>query len=78
MSPLSAIGADILDLTGQNADAFGRLEEEAVVFDLTDDQKSYLKMIHQINDYIKNEYHAIHDFLWKSGHTGLQTAMPPR
>lgn len=73
-----SIGADVLDVTGSTAGTFGRLKEERVHFDLTKSQQNYLKMIHQINDYIKNEYHAIHHFLWKTGYTGQASELPPR
>lgn len=72
------IGADVLDLTGQNADMFGKLKEENTWFELTDAQKQYMDMVQNVNDYIKNEYHAIHTFLWKSGYSGVDHTMPKR
>ncbi len=75
---VSGIGADVLDLTGQNANMFGRLQEEPTWFELTVPQQQYLDMVQHINDYIKNEYHAIHEFLWKTGYTGMGNTMPKR
>ena len=72
------IGADVLDLTGQNADTFGKLHEENTWFELTTAQKQYMDMVQNVNDYIKNEYHAIHTFLWKSGYSGMGNTMPKR
>ncbi len=75
---LSGIGADVLDLTGQNADSFGRLQEENTWFELTPAQQQYVDMVQNVNDYLKNEYHSIHTFLWKSGYSGLTNQMPRR
>ena len=74
----TGMGADVLDLTGQNADTFGKLKEENTWFELTDAQKQYMDMVQNVNDYIKNEYHALHTFLWKSGYSGMGNTMPKR
>ena len=57
---------------------FGKLNEENTWFELTDAQKQYMDMVQNVNDYIKNEYHAIHTFLWKSGYSGMGNTMPKR
>lgn len=71
------VGADVLDVTGQNADTFGSLDETAVHFDLTESQMHFHNMIRTINDYVKNEYHAIHHLLWTTGYMRSKE-MPPR
>ncbi len=72
------IGADVLDLTGQSADTFGKLSEENTWFELTPNQQQYLEMVQNVNDYLKNEYHSLHTFLWKAGYSGMGNAMPRR
>ena len=74
----AAIGADVLDLTGQTAESFGQLKEQNVHFEMADNQRAHFEMTKSINTYIKNEYHAIHDFLWKTGYNGLSNPMPDR
>ena len=72
------IGADVLDLTGQSTNSFGRLEEEDVHFELSDNQKHYLQMLQTMNSYFKDEYHALHQFLWLNGHKSIPTSLPDR
>ena len=72
------IGADILDLTGQRADTFGELTEEPAYFELSPNQKRYQDMIYHMNNYIRNEYHAVHEFMWKSAFKSLSHQMPER
>ncbi|XP_023931125.1 endoplasmic reticulum-Golgi intermediate compartment protein 2 [Lingula anatina] len=67
----SAIGADIVDQTGQNIDSFGSLEEEDVHFELSPDQRTYQEMLQHVNSYMRDEYHAIQDFIWKTGYSGI-------
>ena len=72
------IGADVLDLTGQSTQTFGHLKEENVHFELSANQQHYLKMLQTMNSYFKDEYHALHQFLWLSGHKTIPTSLPPR
>ena len=67
-----------MDLTGQTAESFGHLKEEDVPYELSSNQRAHFEMTKNVNTYIKNEYHAIHDFLWKTGYNGLANPMPPR
>ncbi|ELU08142.1 hypothetical protein CAPTEDRAFT_19918 [Capitella teleta] len=72
------VGADVLDITGQNVASFGKLTEEEVHFELSPNQRKHLKSMSAINEYIRNEYHSIHKFLWRSGFGGYLAQMPPR
>lgn len=72
------IGADVLDLSGQNVASFGTLSEEDVHFDLSPKQESHLLAVRSINTYIRDEYHAIHKILWSSGYGGFKSPMPAR
>ncbi|XP_014676767.1 PREDICTED: endoplasmic reticulum-Golgi intermediate compartment protein 2-like, partial [Priapulus caudatus] len=72
------IGADILDLTYQNAASFGRLKEELTYFELSKNQRAYWDMIRSINGYIKEEYHAVHKLLWKTGYVQFPNRLPER
>ncbi|ESO13053.1 hypothetical protein HELRODRAFT_93645 [Helobdella robusta] len=62
----SYVGADILDILGENADKMGNLEEQSMNFDLTPSQQVSFKNMKSINDYARQEYHSIHEHLWKS------------
>lgn len=72
------MGADILDLTGQNTETFGHLKEEDVIFELSPRQKTFFDMVKHINTYLRNEYHAIHEFIWNTGYNTISSSMPPR
>ncbi|XP_074660322.1 endoplasmic reticulum-Golgi intermediate compartment protein 2-like isoform X3 [Tubulanus polymorphus] len=71
------IGADVVDLTGQNADSHGKLFEDPVYFDLSPAQQQYQNMVHRTNTYIRSQYHAIHDLMWQSGYQSMG-GMPKR
>ena len=68
----------MLDLTGQNVNSFGKLEETDVYFDLSPRQREFFEVMQGINDYVKNEYHAIHNVLWNTGYGLLSESMPAR
>ena len=74
----ASIGADVLDMTGQNADKFGKLEMTPVPFELTPSQQQYFNMVHNMNSYVREEYHAIHKLLWKTGYISVGGNMPKR
>lgn len=76
--PCSMIGADILDSTSQNVYAFGELHEEDTWFELGEEQRMYFDSMRYINTYLREEYHAISKFLWRSRETAIQGAMPAR
>ena len=72
------IGADILDKTNQNAFSFGRLKEENTWFELDSVQRLHFDEIQRLNQYLREEYHQLQDFLWKSGYTTLYGKIPER
>ncbi|XP_046379689.2 endoplasmic reticulum-Golgi intermediate compartment protein 2-like isoform X2 [Haliotis cracherodii] len=74
----SSIGADVLDLTGQDVHSYGRLKEEDTYFELTPNQQKYHTFLQEINRYLQEEYHAIQDLMWKSKTPAFRGGMPPR
>ncbi|XP_070200063.1 endoplasmic reticulum-Golgi intermediate compartment protein 2-like isoform X2 [Littorina saxatilis] len=72
------IGADILDQTGQDVFSYGKLKEEPVYFELSPKQQEYLKFTQEVNDYLRQEYHALQDLMWRSDKPTFRGAMPPR
>ncbi|XP_066584287.1 endoplasmic reticulum-Golgi intermediate compartment protein 2 [Prorops nasuta] len=76
--PCSTIGADVLDSTNQNLLAFDTLEEEETWWELTPNQRSHFDALKHMNSYLREEYHAIHELLWKSNQIALSSEMPTR
>jgi hypothetical protein len=72
------VGADILDLTGQNTESFGHLAEEDTHFELSPAQKEYFNVAQRINSYLRQEYHTLYEFLWNTGYNPQKSALPPR
>ena len=67
----SVIGADILDKTGQNAFSFGRLREEPAWWELDTNQRKHFDEVQRMNQYLREEYHQLQDYLWGSGYGRL-------
>ncbi|XP_051165804.1 endoplasmic reticulum-Golgi intermediate compartment protein 2 isoform X2 [Leptopilina boulardi] len=76
--PCDRIGADILDSTNQNFHHFEKLKEEDTWWDLSHEQRSHFDALKTMNLYFREEYHAIHDLLWKSNQIALLSEMPKR
>lgn len=76
--PCHAIGADILDSTGQNVLQFGSLEQEDTWFELSPQQRRHFDGMRQVNSYLREEFHAIQELLWRSGQSTLFGDMPKR
>ncbi|GFX14753.1 endoplasmic reticulum-Golgi intermediate compartment protein 2 [Trichonephila clavipes] len=74
--PCSKIGADILDVTNQNTQSFGKLEEEVTHFELTEPQRAQWDTMQKINLYIREEYHAIQDLIWRDGYSNILKGFP--
>lgn len=72
------VGADILDSTSQKVNMFGNLEEEDTWFELSDEQRRYFDNIRHVNSYLREEYHAIQELLWKSGGAYIYGQLPKR
>jgi len=68
----------VIDLTGQRVETFGVLDEEPVHFELSPEQRQQFQMTQNLNEYIREEYHALHKLLWKTGFMGKNNKLPPR
>ena len=74
---VTEIGADVVDVTGAGAETFGELEEENVYFELSPLQQHYMDSVKEVNSYIRQQYAAMHEILWKTGYLGMG-GMPKR
>jgi len=75
---LPVIGADILDSTGQNVLQFGSLEQEDTWFELSPQQRLHFDGMRHVNSYLREEFHAIQELLWRSGQATLFGDLPKR
>ncbi|CAK9831168.1 Endoplasmic reticulum-Golgi intermediate compartment protein 2 [Anthophora retusa] len=76
--PCGRIGADVLDSTNQNMIRHESLEQEDTWWELTQEQRSHFEALKHMNSYLREEYHAIHELLWKSNQVTLHSEMPKR
>lgn len=76
--PCGRIGADVLDSTNQNMVGHESLEQEDTWWELTQEQRSHFEALKHTNSYLREEYHAIHELLWKSNQVTLYSEMPKR
>ncbi|XP_014296729.1 endoplasmic reticulum-Golgi intermediate compartment protein 2 [Microplitis demolitor] len=76
--PCSLIGADILDSTNQNLLGFEPLTEEETWWELSPNQRSHFDALKHMNSYLREEYHAIHELLWRSNQVAFMGEMPKR
>ncbi|XP_030752770.1 endoplasmic reticulum-Golgi intermediate compartment protein 2 [Sitophilus oryzae] len=76
--PCQNIGADILDSTDQNAMKFGELIEEDTWFELSHEQRIHFENKRHFNSYLREEYHAIKDLMWKSSFSTYFGDLPTR
>ncbi|XP_043283408.1 endoplasmic reticulum-Golgi intermediate compartment protein 2 [Venturia canescens] len=76
--PCSRLGADILDATNQNLRDFEPLTEEDTWWELSVHQRSHFDALKHMNSYLREEYHAIHELLWKSQQVTFFGDMPER
>lgn len=66
----TAIGADLLDITGKhNIDHENYLQEIDSVFELTEEQQQQLFSSQQVSQYIRSQYHSMHETIWHHGYT---------
>jgi len=72
------IGADILDVTNQNTDSFGHLEEEETWFELSPNQRIHWDSMQHVNSYIRSEFHSLQHLLYTSGYDGVFGELPAR
>lgn len=76
--PCGRVGADVLDSTNQNMIVHQSLGEEDTWWELTPEQRSHFEALKHMNSYLREEYHAIHELLWKSNQVTLHSEMPKR
>lgn len=76
--PCGRIGADVLDSTNQHMIDFDSLKEEDTWWELTSEQRIHFDALKHMNSYLREEYHAIHELLWKSNQVTLYSEMPKR
>ncbi|CAL7946585.1 unnamed protein product [Xylocopa violacea] len=76
--PCGRIGADVFDSTNQNMIGQDTLEQEDTWWELTKEQRSHFEALKHMNSYLREEYHAIHELLWKSNQVTLYSEMPKR
>jgi endoplasmic reticulum-Golgi intermediate compartment protein 2 len=76
-TPCRSIGADILDSTNQNVFSFGILNEEDTWWELSSNQKVYFDYVQHLNNYLREEYHAVAEILYK-GEQQMPYTVPDR
>ncbi|KAJ8683002.1 hypothetical protein QAD02_018794 [Eretmocerus hayati] len=77
--PCDSIGADVLDSTSKNLLTMDTLHEEDTWWELDQDQRTHFEALKHMNYYFREEYHAIHELLWKSNQlTFASSDMPQR
>ncbi|KAK4306375.1 hypothetical protein Pmani_021794 [Petrolisthes manimaculis] len=76
--PCRFVGADVLDLTGQQVMTFGSLEMEDTWWVLDPDQRVHFEGVQRVNSYLREQFHSIHEILWRSGYTNIFGDMPRR
>ncbi|XP_063598074.1 endoplasmic reticulum-Golgi intermediate compartment protein 2-like [Penaeus indicus] len=76
--PCKYVGADVLDMTGEQVMTFGELEMEDTWWELDPDQRAHFDGVQRVNSYLRDQFHSIHEFLWRSGYTNIFGDMPPR
>ena len=74
----AAIGADVVDSTGQGFGSFGQLNYEETWFEMTQKQREHFDGVRFINDYLREEAHALQHVLWKSSFSRSYGALPVR
>ncbi|KAL7293665.1 hypothetical protein TKK_0012744 [Trichogramma kaykai] len=76
--PCASIGADVVDSTNKNLNTIGQLHEESTWWDLEPDQRAHFEALKHVNSYFREEYHAIHEILWKSNQLTYASGEVPK
>ncbi|KAL0272556.1 UNVERIFIED_CONTAM: hypothetical protein PYX00_005484 [Menopon gallinae] len=76
--PCVSLGADILDSTNQNKIQFGELVGRDTWFDLEPSQRILFDEMKNINVHSRENYHQLHEFLWKSDYPSFVHEYVPR
>ncbi|CAB3376634.1 Hypothetical predicted protein [Cloeon dipterum] len=64
--PCRSIGADVVDSTGQGVTSFGQLEYQDTWFELDAGQRDFFSSLKYVNEYLREEAHALQQVLWKA------------
>ncbi|KAG0726757.1 Endoplasmic reticulum-Golgi intermediate compartment protein 2 [Chionoecetes opilio] len=72
------VGADVLDMTGQQVMSFGALDMEDTWWELDPDQRIHFDGMQRVNSYFREQFHSIHKLLWKSGYINIFGDFPRR
>eukprot|EP00058_Branchiostoma_floridae_P022709 XP_002608199.1 hypothetical protein BRAFLDRAFT_90361 [Branchiostoma floridae] len=72
-----ALGADVLDLTGNSISTQGSIKEDSVFFDMTPQQKRWQRMVQTVKSSLDKEK-ALQHLLFKTGFSSKPTAAPVR
>ncbi|XP_071543328.1 endoplasmic reticulum-Golgi intermediate compartment protein 2 isoform X3 [Panulirus ornatus] len=76
--PCRYVGADVLDMTGQQVMTFGSLNMEDTWWALDPDQRIHFEGVQRVNSYLREQFHSVHELLWRSGYTNIFGDMPRR
>lgn len=76
--PCKFVGADVLDMTGEQVMTFGELELEDTWWTLDPEQQIHFEGVQRVNSYLRDQFHSIHELLWRSGYTNIFGDMPQR
>ncbi|KAK8386360.1 hypothetical protein O3P69_010790 [Scylla paramamosain] len=76
--PCRYVGADVLDMTGQQVMTFGSLDMEDTWWELDPDQRIHFDGMQQVNSYFREQFHSIHQLLWRSGYINIFGDFPRR
>lgn len=76
--PCGRVGADVLSSTDQSLIGYDSLEETDTWWDLSSEQRIYFDSLKHLNSHLREEYHAIHELLWKSNNMIMYNEMPKR
>ena len=69
----------MVDVTGEDAHHFGQLTLDDAYFELSPSQQRYQDFVREVNQYLREEYHALQELMWISAISGLyKQGMPAR
>ena len=67
-----------MDATNQNLGDYEPLSADDTWWELTMHQRSHFDALKHMNSYLREEYHAVHELLWKSQQVTFFSDMPER
>jgi len=72
------IGADVLDQTGEQMFGVNEMKLEPTYWELSENQREYLDFVQNVNQYLRNDYHAIHEVMWKENRKSMVNRDMPK